>query len=187
MYKKISVLVVSILLMSFNINGLKIGGIEMPDTIKKGDVVLKLNGAGVRDKYFMNLYVGGLYLQQKNNNANAVINADENMAMRLHIVSSLITSEKMEDATREGFENTVKENANNIQQKIDSFIDVFKEEIKDDDVFEMVYVSGKGVEVYKNNMLASTIKGLDFKKALFGIWLGDKPAQKSLKKDMLGN
>ncbi len=30
------------------------------------------------------------------------------------------------------------------------------------------------------------IKGLEFKKALFGIWLCDKPAQKSLKQEMLG-
>ena len=47
-------------------------------------------------------------------------------------------------------------------------------------------VPGKGVEAYKNGALASVTKGVEFKKALFGIWLGDKPAQKSLKKEMLG-
>jgi hypothetical protein len=30
------------------------------------------------------------------------------------------------------------------------------------------------------------IDGLDFKRALFGIWLGDKPVQKELKDKMLG-
>jgi hypothetical protein len=30
------------------------------------------------------------------------------------------------------------------------------------------------------------IQGLDFKKALFGIWLGKKPAQNDLKALMLG-
>jgi hypothetical protein len=29
------------------------------------------------------------------------------------------------------------------------------------------------------------IEGLDFKKALYGIWLGDKPVQKELKAMML--
>ena len=31
-----------------------------------------------------------------------------------------------------------------------------------------------------------TIRGLDFKKALFAIWLGEKPADNSLKQGMLG-
>jgi hypothetical protein len=30
------------------------------------------------------------------------------------------------------------------------------------------------------------IQGVDFKKALFSIWLGDQPADKNLKKGMLG-
>ncbi len=66
------------------------------------------------------------------------------------------------------------------------FIDVFKEEIKVDDTFNMVYIPSVGVEIYKNDKLASTIKGLEFKKALFGIWIGEKPAQSSLKEEMLG-
>jgi hypothetical protein len=34
--------------------------------------------------------------------------------------------------------------------------------------------------------LKGTIKGLDFKKAVFSIWLGEKPADSKLKKKMLG-
>ena len=54
------------------------------------------------------------------------------------------------------------------------------------DVYDFVYVPGKGVEIYKNGQMASTIQGLEFKKALFGIWLCNKPAQESLKEEMLG-
>ena len=42
------------------------------------------------------------------------------------------------------------------------------------------------VAVNKNNKLATTIPGLDFKKALFGIWLCNKPADSTLKDKMLG-
>ena len=45
---------------------------------------------------------------------------------------------------------------------------------------------GRGVEVYKNQEKGSLTEGLIFKQALFGIWLGDKPAQRSLKKELLG-
>jgi hypothetical protein len=47
-------------------------------------------------------------------------------------------------------------------------------------------VPGKGVESYKNGTLQGTIEGMDFKKALFGIWLGNKPADDDLKAAMLG-
>ncbi len=97
----------------------------------------------------------------------------------------MITSKKMEKATREGFEKATGGNIGPIQVQIEEFISVFKEEIKEGDIYDLIYVPGKGVEVSKNNESRSMIKGLPFKKAMFGIWLSDKPAQKSLKKAML--
>jgi hypothetical protein len=92
----------------------------------------------------------------------------------------------MEKATREGFENATGGNIGPIKVQIEEFISVFKKEIKEGDIYDLVYVPGKGVEVLKNNESRSIIKGLPFKKAMFGIWFSDKPAQKSLKKAMLG-
>ncbi|MBN2282254.1 MAG: chalcone isomerase family protein [Deltaproteobacteria bacterium] len=163
-----------------------IAGIVMPETLTAGNAPLLLNGAGVRTKFFMDLYVGGLFLQEKSSDAEVIINADEPMAIRLHIISSMITSERMEEATREGFENATDGNTAPIQTEIENFISVFKEKINVNDVYDLVYAPGSGVEAYKNETLIATIPGLEFKKALFGIWLCDKPAQKSLKKEMLG-
>jgi hypothetical protein len=42
------------------------------------------------------------------------------------------------------------------------------------------------VRVSIKGEVKGTIKGLDFKKAVFGIWLGEKPADAKLKKGMLG-
>ncbi|OUS05962.1 chalcone isomerase [Gammaproteobacteria bacterium 42_54_T18] len=173
-------------LVSTQLFAVEIGGIDMPDTLKKDETSLNLNGAGTREKFFMDLYVGGLYLKGKTQNANDVVNADEAMALRLHIVSGLITSEKMLKATKEGFENSLGEKKNEaIQAKIDTFLATFKDEIKKGDIFEMVYVPSEGVKVYKNATLANTINGIEFKQALFGIWLSENPAQQSLKEEML--
>ena len=165
--------------------GKDIAKVDVPDTLKAGKAELMLNGAGVRKKLFMNLYVGGLYLQKPSSDAAAIIKADEPMAIRLHIISGLITSAKMENATREGFTNATGGNTAPIQKQIEEFIAVFKAEIKKGDVCEMVYLPGQGTAVYKNGKPACTVAGMDFKQALFGIWLCDKPAQKSLKKAML--
>lgn len=164
----------------------EVAGVTMPDSLKAGQDSLLLNGAGVRTKFFMDLYVGGLYVKAKGMEAGELVEADAPMAISLHIISGLITSEKMEKTTREGFENATGGNTESIQDEIDTFIAVFNEKIEKGDVYDLIYVPGKGVETYKNGKFASVTKGLEFKKALFGIWLGDKPAQKSLKKEMLG-
>jgi hypothetical protein len=164
----------------------EVGGINMPDTLAVGSDTLVLNGAGIRTKFFIKAYVGGLYVKQKSGDANAIINADAPMAIRLHITSKLITSEKMKEATLEGFQNSTKGNTAPYKDKIDTFIAVFKDNIKIGDVYDLIYIPGEGTKVYKNTELKSTAVGLDFKKVLFGIWLGDKPADKDLKALMLG-
>ena len=109
------------------------------------------------------------------------------MAVRLHIISSMINSENMSEAINEGFVKSTGGNTAPIKDKIDAFIKVFAEPIKVDDIFKLVYVAGEGVKIYKNDVYKSTVSGLDFKKALFGIWLGNDPVSGSLKKGMLGN
>ena len=38
----------------------------------------------------------------------------------------------------------------------------------------------------KNDELKGTVPGIDFKIALFGIWLSNNPVDEQLKKDLLG-
>lgn len=163
----------------------KAGGVTLPNTVSFEGEKLVLNGVGVREKFWMDMYAGALYLNTKSTNANSIINADEPMAIKLHIVSKLITSDKMIDAVNEGFTNSTNGNTAPLQAEVNKFIGFFKEEINKNDVFDIAYIPSKGVVVYKNNSELGTIKGLAFKKALFGIWLSENPADKDLKAGML--
>ncbi|MDX1635329.1 MAG: chalcone isomerase family protein [Marinobacter sp.] len=163
-----------------------IEGVDLPDTMSANSAELKLNGAGVRSKWFMDLYVGGLYVPQTTSDAQSIIGADEPQAITLHIISGMITSDKMTSATLEGFESATGGNTAPIQPQIDAFMEVFKEEIKEGDVFELVYLPDTGVKVLKNGEQRGVIEGMAFKRALFGIWLSDQPAQEDLKQAMLG-
>lgn len=185
MLKKISVLMLSVFMMTSLCYGKELAGVVIPESLKADQVTLILNGAGLRTKLFK-LYVGGLYLEQKTNDAQTIITADAPMAIRLHIISSLITSKKMEEAVREGFLKSTGGKTEPVRDQIEKFISVFKDEIKENDIFDLIYSPGKGTDIYKNAEHRSSIEGLLFKQALFGIWLCDKPAQMSLKKDMLG-
>ncbi|MCU0430400.1 MAG: chalcone isomerase family protein [Cytophagaceae bacterium] len=161
-----------------------LAGVTMPANYVAQSTTLLLNGAGVREKYFMNMYVGALYMKSKSTSSSSIISENQTMAVKLHIVSSLITSEKMESAIRDGFAKTAK---GTLSKEIEAFIQVFSEKIAVNDVFDLVYFPEKGVVIYKNKQVKGTIPGLEFKKALFGIWLGEDPADDDLKEAMLGN
>jgi hypothetical protein len=131
--------------------------------------------------------VGGLYLEKKSADAAAIMDADERMAIKLRIVTDLITSDKMQKSVEEGFQKSTHGNTTPIREEIDALIGVYDEKINDEDIFEFVYIPGQGLNVYKNSAYRTTIEcGLSFKRALFGIWLSDRPVQTSLKNSMLG-
>jgi hypothetical protein len=175
-----------ILFIIISSHALDINGISVPDKIQADSDSLVLNGAGIRTKWGIKIYVGGLYLLKKKSDAESIIDADEPMAVRLYFVSGLVTSEKMSASTREGFTKSTNGNTAPMQNRIDGFIKIFTEKINKNDVYDLIYIPGHGTDVYKNGSYLSTTKGLDFKKALFGIWLCNKPAHKKLKECMLG-
>lgn len=164
----------------------KAAGVTLPNSVTFEGEKLTLNGVGVREKFWMDMYAGALYLDKKNADANGIVNGNQPMAIKLHIVSKLISSDKMIDAVTEGFDNATGGKTSSISAEIDQFIGYFSEEIKQNDVFDMVYLPKEGVKVYKNSKLLGTIPGKEFKKGLFGIWLSNNPADKDLKDAMLG-
>jgi hypothetical protein len=131
--------------------------------------------------------VGGLDLQKRSADAVAIMDADEPMAIRLWIVTGLITNNRMQKSIEDGFQKSTGGNTEPIRDEIDALIDVYADEINNGDVFELVYLPGLGLIVHKNGSYTATIEcGLPFKRALFGIWISDRSVQTSLKRGMLG-
>ncbi|BDD03403.1 chalcone isomerase family protein [Aureibacter tunicatorum] len=165
-----------------------VSGVELPESIVsiKGKT-LQLNGAGVREKFWIKLYVGSLYTQVVTDEPHTIINEDEPMSIRLNIISSLITADKMMSAIKDGFELSAPKPSTELKTKITEFENLFKTmKIEEGDEISFEYVPYEGTKVTRNGELVKTIEGLDFKKALYGIWLGKNPADKKLKNAMLG-
>jgi len=165
----------------------RIGGVTLPETLKAGDATLVLNGAGLRKKLWIKVYAGGLYLPRKQADANAIIRADEPMAVRMHFIYDGVSAKKLIDAWNEGFEAATNGNTAPIQEQIDQFNAMFTKEAHEGDIYDIVYVPGVGTTVTMNGQSMGTIEGLAFKQALFAIWLGDEPADEGLKEGMLGD
>lgn len=163
-----------------------VSGVKVDEKMSLEGQNLVLNGAGIREKMWIDLYVGSLYLPKKSASAKEIMDSKEGAAIKLNIISGMITSDKMISAINEGFENATNNATAPLKTKIDKFKGFFKDEIKKGDVFIIMNVPSEGVVVYKNGAKKGTIEGHDFKKALFGIWLCDKPADKDLKDGMLG-
>jgi len=167
---------------------LTLNNVTLAAKLKTDKSELVLNGGGIRKKAFFKVYVAGLYTTTKSNNADALVNGDQEMAVRLQITSSVVSSSNLSESIREGFTKSTKGNTTAIQSRIDAFIGTFsKEEVKEGDIFTLVYIPGEGVKAFKNGKFQSTTTGMDFKKALFGIWLGADPVDADLKKGLLGN
>lgn len=189
MYKKlVFLLFASFFIFSSSVEARTIGGVDMEETLKSGDTALILNGAGIREKFFTNIYVAGLYLKEKNSDYKKIMSQDENMAIKIKIVSRLITAKLFKEACKEGFERSTNGNTKPLQSKIDVALSAFSAKFNIGDVFDIVYVKGSGTSFSKNGKLITKVDGLDFKSALFGIWIIDKPSHKNekLRNGMLG-
>jgi len=129
--KKLILMVFIVLFPLSTVQAVEMAGVNVPDSITAGGNELVLNGAGTRTKFFMKMYVGALYLAEPVSSPEKIIDADEPMAITLHITSSMITSERMEEATREGFTNSTGGNTSPLKDEIEKFISVFQEKISE--------------------------------------------------------
>ena len=168
---------------SFSGSDVEVEDITFKSAMKVGDAALMYNGGGVRTKIIFDLYEGALYLKAKSSDAKAIISADEETAVRLVITSGLVSEENFVEAIQEGFDKTAPSMAN-------EYTTWFKNALggaltKKDEII-LVYTPGVGTTLYKNGKDLGTQSSLEFKRALWAIWLGDQPADDSLKEDMLG-
>ncbi|MCK5902027.1 MAG: chalcone isomerase family protein [Cocleimonas sp.] len=163
------------------------GSLTYPNKMLVNGQSLVLNGTGFRTKVMIRLYSAGLYLRAKSANGNDVMMADETMAIRIKIISPLITSEQILNAIKQGFKHSMGGKTEALQKEIDHFSTFFQKTLTTNDVIDLVYTSATGIKVISKGEVVTTIKSLAFKKALFGIWLSNLPAQESLKNEMLDN
>jgi len=166
----------------------ELAGVTVDDQITAGNgETLVLNGMGLREKLWIDVYVGSLYLGQKTDNLEGVFAQNSALRIQLDVVYKEFASKKLIKAFRDGFEkNQSAENLQALQSRIDQMYSYFEESAKKGDNYVFECLPEKGCNMYKNQTLLGTIGGDDFKRALVEIWLGKYPADKGLKKGLLG-
>lgn len=164
-----------------------VNGVTVPRKIEFQGKSLQLNGAGGRSKMWLEVYVQALYLSQLTQDPQFIIDSDTEMAVRIEITSSMVSSSKLTKAMNTGFEKSAGANLEQLRPRIEQLKSFLSDAITEKDVFILAYNPlDQNVYVSKNEVLKGKIPGFDFKKALFGIWLSDKPVDETLKKHLLG-
>ena len=166
----------------------ELSGVFVDDQIETADgKTLLLNGVGLREKLWIDVYVGSLYLARRTSDVAEILSAPGPWRVQLDFVYKEVSREKLIDAWREGFEkNQSAEMQQKLGDRIERFCELFSQSAVARDRYRFEYSPGTGVSVSRNDERLGTIPGDDFKTALLEIWLGNHPADKQLKKGMLG-
>ncbi len=174
---------------SFSQKAGEIDGVSIPRTIKFDEREITLNGIGSRSKLWIDVYTLALYLTKPCQDPKEILESNSAMAMIFFINSSLINSKNFAKNVNKGLRSSAgEEQWKKFKPQLD-LLDEFvnSDEIIKNDVFNLVYNNlDSSIWVIKNGILKGKIPGFEFKKALFGIWLSDKPIKESLKNELLG-
>ena len=185
---KKTLLMLCFALLSWNVNALEVAGVKLDDKAQVGNASLQLNGAGIRTKFFFKIYVGVLYLPQKQTSGEAIIADEHEHRMALHILHEL-SSKKLFNSFNEAIEaNHTPAELAALDAQIKQLAKIFDavKEVKPGDVITLDYLPASGTQIGVNGMPRGTIAGAAFNRALLEIWLGGKPVQEDLKKGLLG-
>ena len=166
----------------------ELAGVFIDDEIMSDDgQALVLNGMGLREKLWVDVYVGSLYLPKKSRDVGEILSRPGPWRVQLDFVYKEVAREKLLEAWREGFEkNQSPETLKQLQAQIDEFYTYFETSALKKDRYVIDYLPSRGIRVSKNQQQLGLIPGEDFKNAVLEIWLGNYPADKKLKKGMLG-
>jgi len=166
----------------------EVSGIKVDDKATVGGQELVLNGAGMRTRLFIKVYVGALYVPQKTNDVQGVVGRNQPRRMALAVQRD-IGADQLLEALRAGLaENNSQADLDAIKPQVKQFATIFKSvgEAKAGQMIVIDYTPAEGTRIALDGAVKGTIAGEAFNKALFNTWLGDKPVQESLKKALLG-
>lgn len=175
------------LIASPGLQAAEVAGVKVDDRIRVGGSDLVLNGAGLRSKLFVKVYVGALYVGQKANTPAAIIDQNGPRRMVMRLLRDM-DADTLHGALDEGLRNnlTPAELAD-MKPQADQLAGIMKGigKVREGDSIAIDF-GGDGIAVVLNGDSKGKVAGGAFARALLKVWLGDKPADASLKKALLG-
>ncbi len=169
-----------LLLAALNANAGELAGVSMPDSCTVGGQQLVLNGMGLREKYYIDVYVGGLYLADKTGSGETAAASAGAKRVQLSFVYRKVTSDQLCESFVEGFKKQPGGGGEKVQELCGLLPDVVS-----GDVLQLDF-DGEATTVNVNGAQKGAVSGADFGKGLVSVFVGGYPPTAKVKKGMLG-
>jgi chalcone isomerase-like protein len=162
-----------------------LAGVTLPDKAEVKGQTLVLNGMGLRKKLFIKVYVGGLYLPQREKNAAKVLGTDAARRMVMHFIYD-VSKDQMCEAWNEGLEQNTP-NAPAEVKKAFATLCGWMDGVGKGNRLVLTYLPGEGTTVEINGKAKGTLPGKAVADAILATWIGPDPAPgEDFKKAVLG-
>jgi len=177
------VLLALLFLLGTSLQAAEIKGVGFEDQILVEGTSLKIQGVALMKwAGFINVYAGALYLPE----AHSSTAWDDDITKSLEL--SYFHGIKAADfgsSSDKLLKNALTEaEYDSLSERLKTFYGLFRD-VSPGDRYRLSYSPGKGTELHWNDELLGTAPGADFAQAYFGIWLGDKPINKSFRDRLL--
>ena len=167
-----------------------IAGVKLDNSVNVANKDLVLNGAGVRTKVFFKVYVAGLYLTAKKASVAEVLTATGPRRVTLVMLRE-VSAEQFGQGFLDGINNnSTKADKLKFIDQLLRFGEMFSKipELKKGDLVTVDWIPGSGTLIQLNGKkLGDYYPDEVFYNALLKIWLGDKPADSALKRQLLAD
>jgi hypothetical protein len=165
----------------------EIAGLTLPDNYDLAGQTLVLNGAGVRSKFFVDIYIGALYLAAASKDASQALSTAGPKSMQMHVLYKELEAGKIAQGWKDGFAANLSDSQySQLEKRLERFNSLFPA-LRKGDTVAMDYIPGQGTGLSINRKHLDTIAGEDFFTALMKVWIGEHPADGNLKKGLLGH
>ena len=177
-------LAVALLLGCQDVFALEVAGVHVEQTIAVNNQILKLNGYGIRKKFFVKVYIGSLYAAKHLVTPQDVLQDNGDKLIRMNFVHSKVAKEKIIEAFSEGFAANSRIAGS---EEVKKFLSFFTADFVKEDMVDLQLGADGTVVVRQNGKTLGTIKSGRLARGILSIYFGEKPADEGLKKGMLGN
>jgi hypothetical protein len=183
--KNIFAAVVLTLLFATRSPALEVAGVQLDQAVTVQSHQLKLNGFGIRKKFFVKVYIGSLYASKRLPTAAEALRDGGDKLIRMNFLHSKVDKEKIIEAFSEGLANNSPDLIGSPDVK--KFLGLFTADFNRGDAVDLILGADGSVSANHNGKSLGTVASTKLAKGVLAIYLGDKPADEGLKKGMLGN
>jgi hypothetical protein len=167
----------------------ELASVRLPATMPVGSASLQLNGAGIRYRFVVKVYVAGLYLNGKAASTEAALAMPGPKRMHVVMLRDIDANELGRLFTRGMQDNSSRDEFSKSIPGTIRMGEIFaaKKRLAAGESFSLDWVPGQGSFVLVNGRpQGEPIREPEFFSSVMRIWLGNNPADAQLKEALLG-